>query len=389
MNETIYSFSLVALLSLMFFMGFSLMFMHLPENKKSRSFLQSCRLMGAALIVLAINCTLHLVFSIRMRDSVIAILVNLSTYFICYWLFSCALMTLLDKTYLTRKRFLYHFVLWLLFLTVSTLLIFIPDGSFTRIGIVVLLAFCLIAYGVFLAARLLKTYHKSLRLFENTHSDDIGSYIRWLSIFTYLAILFGISCGILTFLPDRFVFIWLLSAALFCIYLYRCYQNYIFFYDRVEDALMEDEEDMSSEPVDEPQLATEAVPSIPEYHSDLSRRISEWIEGKGYTRPGITLNDLSSALGTIVPIFPNISTLSSGSLSVTGSRTCGLTMRKASWTAILRQGYRRFPRHQVSFPSAIFPELSAKGKVVLLRNGARTGRQGSDYLLILQNLMSL
>ena len=298
MNETIYSFSLVALLSLMFFMGFSSMFMHLPENKKSRSFLQSCRLMGAALIVLAINCTLHLVFSIRMRDSVIAILVNLSTYFICYWLFSCALMTLLDKTYLTRKRFLYHFVLWLLFLTVSTLLIFIPDGSFTRIGIVVLLAFCLIAYGVFLAARLLKTYHKSLRLFENTHSDDIGSYIRWLSIFTYLAILFGISCGILTFLPDRFVFIWLLSAALFCIYLYRCYQNYIFFYDRVEDALMEDEEDMSSEPVDEPQLATEAVPSIPEYHSDLSRRISEWIEGKGYTRPGITLNDLSSALGT-------------------------------------------------------------------------------------------
>lgn len=78
----------------------------------------------------------------------------------------------------------------------------------------------------------------------------------------------------------------------------RCYQNYIFFYDRVEDALMEDEEDMSSEPVDEPQLATEAVPSIPEYHSDLSRRISEWIEGKGYTRPGITLNDFSSALGT-------------------------------------------------------------------------------------------
>ena len=118
MNETLYSFSLVALLSLMFFMGFSLIFMHLPENKKSRSFLQSCRLMGAALIVLAINCTLHLVFSIRMRDSVIAILVNLSTYFICYWLFSCALMTLLDKTYLTRKRFLYHFVLWLLFLTV-------------------------------------------------------------------------------------------------------------------------------------------------------------------------------------------------------------------------------------------------------------------------------
>ena len=56
-------------------------------------------------------------------------------------------------------------------------------------------------------------------------------------------------------------------------------------------------------------------------------------------------------------------------------------MRKASWTAILRQGYRRFPRHQVSFPSAIFPELSAKGKVVLLRNGARTGRQGSDFFV--------
>lgn len=37
-----------------------------------------------------------------------AILLNLSTYFLTYWLFSSALTALLDRFYPTRQRFLRH-----------------------------------------------------------------------------------------------------------------------------------------------------------------------------------------------------------------------------------------------------------------------------------------
>ena len=66
------------------------------------------------------------------------------------------------------------------------------------------------------------------------------AYIRWLSIFTYWAVIFGVGCGLLTFLPDRYVYIWVLSSIPFYVYLYCCYQNYMLFYETVESAIQEE-----------------------------------------------------------------------------------------------------------------------------------------------------
>lgn len=77
----------------------------------------------------------------------------------------------------------------------------------------------LVCYGIRLARRLIRAYRRAVRLFADTHSDDIGAYIRWLSIFTYWAVIFGVGCGLLTFLPDRYVFVWILSSVPFYIYL--------------------------------------------------------------------------------------------------------------------------------------------------------------------------
>ena len=44
--------------------------------------------MGVALIILASNYLVHLLYSMRTKDINATISMNLSTYFICYWLFS-------------------------------------------------------------------------------------------------------------------------------------------------------------------------------------------------------------------------------------------------------------------------------------------------------------
>ena len=125
-------------------------------------------------------------------------------------------------------------------------------------------------------------------MFENAYSEDIGAYIRWLSVFTYWAIGFGVSCGLLTFLPDKYVFIWILSAIPFYVYLYCCYQNYMLFYEKVETAIQGDRE--LSETNDDG--------LTPTYHSAIARHINEWIAEEGYRKPGVTLNELSMQICT-------------------------------------------------------------------------------------------
>lgn len=88
-----------------------------------------------------------------------------------------------------------------------------------------------------LASRLIRKYRKAVRLFDETQSDDIGSYIDWLSLFTWWAVIYGIGCGLFTFIPEKFAFIWILSSIPFYIYLFCSYMNYMLFYERVETAL--------------------------------------------------------------------------------------------------------------------------------------------------------
>ena len=135
-------------------------------------------------------------------------------------------------------------------------------------------------------------------MFEDTHSDDIGIYIRWMSIFTIWAIVFGVSCGALTFLPDKYVFIWVLSAIPFYVYLYCCYQNYALSYETVENAIQEENELEESEQIQASASGEPKADGMPAYHSDITKRIKEWIDREGFCKQGITLKELSELLFT-------------------------------------------------------------------------------------------
>lgn len=296
MNESIYHLSLCVALPLMLFFGGHMLFAPVPEKKIFANFLLSRRLMGIALCVLSANYLVHLFYTIRLKDVSTTILMNLSTYFLCYWLFSSAMMTLLDSKYITRRRVTVHLALWLMFSVLACVVSVSLYGTSLQLLGMLVLAVVLFSYGSFLACRLLRTYRKAILMFENTHSDDIGSYIQWLSVFTYWAVGFGVGCTILTFLPNKYVFLWILSSIPFYIYLYCCYQNYVLFYERVETAFQEDITLPGTEnSVDNGEHMAE---DIPMYHANIEKRIQDWINQEGYRKSGITLNDLSMELCT-------------------------------------------------------------------------------------------
>ena len=229
MEPSIYSYSLCIALPLMLFFGFYFLLAQTPEKAIFENYLRSRRIMGMALLLLAANYSVHFFFGIRFKNVHAAILMNLSTYFLCYYRFSSALITLLDRFYITRKRIRTHIILWIIFSGLSgVVLLLFPDGIVQKSTLLALAAW-LVVYGLVLSRRVIVAYRRAVRIFDDTHADDIGAYIKWLSIFTYWALIFGVGCGLLTFLPDEYVYIWILSSIPFYVYLYNCYQNYMMF----------------------------------------------------------------------------------------------------------------------------------------------------------------
>ena len=299
MEQTIYSYSLCIALPLMLFFGFYFLFAQTPEKKIFENYLRSRRIMGIALLLLAANYSVHFFFGIRFKNANSAILMNLSTYFLCYYLFSSAMITLLDRFYITRKRSWTHIILWVIFSSLSgVVLLLLPGGAVQNVALLALAAW-LVIYGLVLARRVIVAYRRAVRIFDDTHADDIGAYIEWLSIFTYWALIFGVGCGLLTFLPDKYVFIWILSSIPFYSYLFYSYQNYLLFYEQVENAF---EQDRQSEK--EPITATETEPEIvseeevPVSYTEIIEKVDNWIKTDGYVQQGLTIKELSEILHT-------------------------------------------------------------------------------------------
>ena len=298
MEPSIYSFSLCTALPLMLFFGFYFLFAKTPEKKIFTNYLRSRQMMGIAMLLLSANYSVHFFFGIRFKNVNSSILMNMSTYFLCYSLFSSALIMLLDRFYITKRRVWTHIILWIIFSTLSGVVLFLlPSGIMQKISLFAL-AVWLIAFGVVLARRVIVAYRRAIRIFNETQADDIGAYIEWLSIFTYWAVIFGVGCGLLTFLPDKYVFIWILSSIPFYSYLFYSYQNYLLFYEQVENAFEQDiqsEEELLTNSGIEPEMVSEEVP---ESYTEFIEKVDNWIKTDGYVQQGLTIKELSKILYT-------------------------------------------------------------------------------------------
>ena len=298
MKPSIYSFSLCIALPLMLFFGFYFLFAKTPEKKIFKNYLRSRQIMGIAMLLLSANYSVHFFFGIRFENADSAILMNMSTYFLCYSLFSSALIMLLDRFYITKRRVWTHIILWIIFSTLSGVVLFLlPSGIMQKFSLFAL-AVWLVVFGVVLARRVIIAYRRAIRIFNETQADDIGAYIEWLSIFTYWALIFGVGCGLLTFLPDKYVFIWILSSIPFYSYLFYSYQNYLLFYEQVENAFEQDiqsEEELLTNSGIEPEMVSKENPGS---YTEFIEKVDNWIKIDGYVQQGLTIKELSKILYT-------------------------------------------------------------------------------------------
>lgn len=301
MELEIYHYSLCVSLTLLLFFSFRLLFGKLPDKQIFRQYRISRMLMGIALLDLAANYSVHLFLTPRLAAPINAILMNLCTYWLAVWLFGSALMMLLDKRYVTRKRFIRHIAGWMAYCIVVLILwCYVPSSLlYSIVPILLAAAFCVYAVGV--AHKVFATFRKATCKLDNYYSDDAAVYIRWMSVFTYWAIVFGVGQGIFTFVPDRYVYLWIISAIPFYIFLYVSYANYLLMYEHVADAIntYEDQEDYDIENAvenrdrDTIQTISSTTRISKQQEEMLKSNIQKWIDDKEFTKGGLTIEDIA------------------------------------------------------------------------------------------------
>ena len=301
MELEIYHYSLCVSLTLLLFFSFRFLFGKLPDKQIFRQYRISRMLMGIALLDLAANYSVHLFLTPRLAAPINAILMNLCTYWLAVWLFGSALMMLLDKRYVTRKRFIRHIAGWMAYCIVVLILwCYVPSSLlYSIVPILLAVAFCVYAVGV--AHKVFATFRKATRKLDNYYSDDAAVYIRWMSVFTYWAVVFGVGQGIFTFVPDRYVYLWIISAIPFYIYLYVSYANYLLMYEHVVDVIntYEDKEKYDIENVvenrdrDNGQTISSTTRISKQQEEMLKSNIQKWIDDKEFTKGGLTIEDIA------------------------------------------------------------------------------------------------
>lgn len=298
MDYTIYKYSLGIALVLMIFFGIYFLLAKTPDKPIFGNYVRSRRIMGVALLVLAANYSVHLFGGLRFYNPDAAILMNLSTYCLSYWLFSAAFIALLDRFYLTKRRFVVHLSCWVIYSALAVgILHFLTKGLLQHLAIGGMAAW-LLAYGLYQSRKIITTYHRAVRLFDDTHSEDIGAYIRWMSILTWWAVIYGVSCGLWTFLPDEYVFLWILSSIPFYIYIYCSYINYLLFYEQVETILEQASPEELEEAAEPSMDDASSNDGNPAYYVTIEKNLEGWMAEHGYTVPGLNIEDLAMRLGT-------------------------------------------------------------------------------------------
>lgn len=315
MEITIYHYALCVSLTLMVFFSYRFIFGKLPPKESFRPYKISRTLMGAALLMLSANYMVHLFVTPRLTSPSLAIVMNLCTYWVAVLLFGSALMMLLDRKRVTRKRFIRHTVAWIAYCIMTHILwTYVPEGTVHR-TIPFFLAVLFLVYAFKVARKVFVTFRKAKRKLDDYYSDDKEAYIRWMSVFTYWAVVFGVLQGVFTFVPDRYVFIWIISAIPFYIYLYVSYANYFIFYEHIEGALATDDSENEAEEdsenghsddngneTDGSSLKTKTVAQVSgmakAQEQTLDRQIAAWIEQRGFTAGGLTIEDVARETGT-------------------------------------------------------------------------------------------
>lgn len=272
--------------------GLFLLFFKAPDNNIYRPYRRSKSLLAAGYLVMSLNILFWgFTFDDRFtKPDVLDIYNEIIAIYLLYIIFNYALCNLLDHHYLTRHRLLTDAFRWVGVIAISALSM-LPLFEKIRWGIAALISFLLIEYIVSFLYKFRKLYLHNDKVMANYFADDKRRFVAWTNRLILLMVVYGVLAFISIFQGIWFNFLFLCYALVFNFFVVISFLNHCQPYGDIEKAYMEWEEQEKA--ACQPEITHSKVV----YHL-LESKLKVWVAREKYTEPNLTLDSLSTYVGT-------------------------------------------------------------------------------------------
>jgi AraC-like DNA-binding protein len=293
-HELYNTFSIIVTASLLVIFGLLFLFVVIPAHPLLRNYRKARWMMACAYLFFALINGVEYAFRDAAGNNIpLTQTVTLAVAFSQSFLFTWALIALLNVQWMERRRFLWELTLVLTFITAVFAACFAcPAARFHTVlyGLILLYVFQLIRY----TRLFISNYRRFGRKMDNYFSDSEAGRLRWVAFSFYAALAVGV-LALLTALFSSDLSALLLTIVpvwFFYTFFGIRFLNYAFRFHFIETAV-EDAPPVADAPTtDSPDAeCTRAFDA-------LEKKLKTWVVNKQFTRQGITIDMLAAELYT-------------------------------------------------------------------------------------------
>lgn len=258
-----------------------LLALKIPADPKLKKYRFARQFLAGAYITLTFFVVLRLFYEDGIQGTTMVTTSTLIISFFQAFLFTYAMITLIDYRFMTKRRLrtqTMYLVLVSVFIFMGEVL---PKSMYYPIlytGSILYASFLI--YYVLLFEREYKKYRSRM---DNFYSDDEQKRLHWIRSVFYLALVIGIFAFLVVFGNQVQYNIFIITCTLFYAYAGIRYINYVNVFHYISEAVANDDEQENSLP------ATE--------DNDLGSKINQWIGNRKYIN-SCTLDSLAADLYT-------------------------------------------------------------------------------------------
>lgn len=276
----------------LFVLGFCLLSVSCPRKLVFKAYNRARRLLGLAYLVLGLEILLLWAFPARQEAPHVAGAINLTFSGFCAVLLNFSFCGLLDRRYLSTRRWMREAGIWTAFSGLLWGLLYAVPAGF-RLHVLLCCALFFFGNVLRVCLSIIRAYRRAQDSLDNYYADEKAHFARWLLKSALGIIGLGLIGAFLCFAPAPVNAVYMLVTLVFFVYVYISMHNYLINYPQVETAVLAQKTLHKHVPA-----TGEVGPQKEKLHPQLQEALEAWIARKGYLTPGITIEKLAQACGT-------------------------------------------------------------------------------------------
>lgn len=281
----------------MFAYGLFSFFTISPKGEEYHSYRVSRKIFGIMMFVIAACLLVHWQFDLRHENKLLASSLCLLYTTSGAMVLSVIFTSLIKGEYPFRKRLkeiAFSNICLVAVLVINYL--FIPRKLQYFVLIVAAIFFVVIVFVSTL--RFFRSYRETINLTDNYYSDNIGKTLQWIPTTIYSIILLVLVTAILSVVSNvSFISVDLFLGLSIITYVFLSLQNYMINTAKLKILLLDGKQVEIAEDNSE-QITSEIIEVESRESKAVRLKLDKWIEGKGFAKQGLTLDDLARELNT-------------------------------------------------------------------------------------------